>query len=431
MSFERLVELVYNHKHGKGGGIPSICSAHPWVVKAVMQRAVRTGLPVLIESTCNQVNQFGGYTGMVPVDFVNYMHQAAQMVGLPESQLMLGGDHLGPSVWQNEPAAMAMEKAIEMVMGYVNAGYRKIHLDASMRLGDDPSELLDIELAAKRTAELALAAEKAFHQGRSHIAQRFAPRYVIGTEVPIPGGAQDHESGVQITTIERAQQTIDQIRDAFLRLGLSSGWERVFALVVQPGVEYGDDFILDYRPEAAQYLTQFIETVPQLVYEAHSTDYQTRDALRRLVNDHYAILKVGPALTYAFREAVFGLAMIEDELITNEDNSHLIQVLDAVMVDQPEYWCKYYQGSQEEQRIARKFSFSDRSRYYWAQPVVQDALDRLLSNLKSVDIPMTLFSQFFPSQYAGLRSGILTMDPAHIILDHIDAVLVEYDHACS
>lgn len=438
MLIEYLDALILNQKHGNGGGIVSICSAHPWVLKAVMQRAVRTGWPVLIESTCNQVNQLGGYTGMVPVDFVRYIHQSAQKVGLPEGQLILGGDHLGPSVWQDEPAAMAMEKAAELVRAYVQAGYRKIHLDASMNLGDDPSGALDIELAAKRTAELAQAAEQAFHQSGSHLtprnalrlAFREAPRYVIGTEVPIPGGAQDHETGVQVTTVERAQQTIDQTREAFARVGLADSWERVLALVVQPGVEYGDDFILEYRSEAAQHLTQFIEGVPQLVYEAHSTDYQTRDALHRLVNDHFAILKVGPALTFAFREAVFGLAMIEDELIFDEDCSHLIQVLDAIMMGQPEFWRNYYQGGKEKQRIARKFSLSDRSRYYWAQPAVQTALERLLANLSAVDIPMTLLSQFFPRQYARIRSGLLSKEPAHIILDHIDVVLSDYGDAC-
>jgi D-tagatose-1,6-bisphosphate aldolase subunit GatZ/KbaZ len=333
---------------------------------------------------------------------------------------------------------MAMEKAAELVRAYVQAGYRKIHLDASMNLGDDPSGALDIELAAKRTAELAQAAEQAFHQSGSHLtprnalrlAFREAPRYVIGTEVPIPGGAQDHETGVQVTTVERAQQTIDQTREAFARVGLADSWERVLALVVQPGVEYGDDFILEYRSEAAQHLTQFIEGVPQLVYEAHSTDYQTRDALHRLVNDHFAILKVGPALTFAFREAVFGLAMIEDELIFDEDCSHLIQVLDAIMMGQPGFWRNYYQGGKEKQRIARKFSLSDRSRYYWAQPAVQTALERLLANLSAVDIPMTLLSQFFPRQYARIRSGLLSKEPAHIILDHIDVVLSDYGDAC-
>lgn len=70
----------------------------------------------------------------------------------------------------------------------------------------------------------------------------------------------------------------------------------------------------EYHREEAQTLSRFIEAQPGLVYEAHSTDYQSREALRALVEDHFAILKVGPALTFAFREAVFALAAIEEVL---------------------------------------------------------------------------------------------------------------------
>jgi tagatose-1,6-bisphosphate aldolase non-catalytic subunit AgaZ/GatZ len=55
-----LDEIVRSQKRQEARGIASICSAHPWVLKAAMQG---DGL-LLIESTCNQVNQFGGYTGM-------------------------------------------------------------------------------------------------------------------------------------------------------------------------------------------------------------------------------------------------------------------------------------------------------------------------------------------------------------------------------
>ncbi len=86
------------------------------------------------------------------------------------------------------------------------------------------------------------------------------------------------------------------------------------ALVVQPGVEFGDEFVHEYQPEPARELVHLIESYPNLVYEAHSTDYQTRQGLRDLVQDHFAILKVGPALTFAFREAIFALVNMENEL---------------------------------------------------------------------------------------------------------------------
>ncbi len=323
--------VVAAQKRGDARGLTSICSAHPWVLRAAMQHAA-PDQPLLIESTCNQVNQFGGYTGMQPADFVQVMHDFAVANNFPADRLILGGDHLGPAVWQHEPAANAMSKACDLIRAYVDAGYVKIHLDASMKLADDPSGPLAIEVAAQRAAQLARTAEEA----QANRSGGSAPYYVIGTEVPRPGGAQEYEVNVQVTGIERARETIEITRAAFRREGLEAAWKRVIAVVVQPGVEFGDEFVLDFQPDAARDLARFIAGEPRLIYEAHSTDYQTREALRQLVLGHFAILKVGPALTFAFREAVFALALMEDELFSAEEQSHLVETLEAAMLRAPD-----------------------------------------------------------------------------------------------
>lgn len=418
-----LDEIVRAQKRGEARGIASICSAHPWVLKAVM----RGDGPVLVESTCNQVNQFGGYTGMTPAAFVAYVHGLAAENGFPAGRLILGGDHLGPNVWQNEPAASAMQKSADMVRAYVQAGYTKIHLDASMKLGDDdPFHPLDVELAALRAAWLAKAAESAC----SDLGPDCRPRYIIGTEVPIPGGAIAHEDGVSVTKVEDARHTLEFTRAAFLREGLEAAWERVIALVVQPGVEFGDDFVLDYNPEAARELARFSETT-SLIYEAHSTDYQTRDNLRTLVCDHFAILKVGPALTFAFREAVFALAMMEAELFPLGQRSELLSVLDQAMLRQPDYWQKHYHGTPAEQAFARKYSLSDRTRYYWPDSAVQAVLTKLFSNLEGVTIPLSLLSQYAPLVFNQIRMGKLPYRPASVIDASIQGVLDDYQYACN
>lgn len=418
-----LADLVTAQKHDTARGLTSICSAHPWVLRAAMQHAA-PGQPLLIESTCNQVNQFGGYTGRRPADFVRTLHDLAAVNDFPVDRLILGGDHLGPSVWQHEPAASAMEKARDLIRAYVAAGYVKIHLDASMKLADDAPGPLAVEVAAQRAAQLARAAEEAY-ANRSGV----APCYVIGTEVPIPGGAQEYEANVQVTTIERARQTIEITRKAFRREGLSAAWERVIALVVQPGVEFGDDFVLDFQRDAACDLSRFIEGEPYLIYEAHSTDYQTRAALRQMVAGHFAILKVGPGLTFAFREAVFALALMEDELFGPDQCSRLIEILDAAMLRAPEPWRKHYTGAEAAQRFARRYSYSDRSRYYWPDAQVQAALQKLLANLNSRSMPLSLLSQYAPLQYARIRQSELTNSPEAIILDRITDVLRDYAFA--
>jgi len=416
-----LDEIVADQKRGEARGITSICSANPSVLEAVILHARSHHSPLLIESTCNQVNQFGGYIGMRPHEFVRYLGEMVVRLDFPRENLIIGGDHLGPEVWQAEPAETAMDKARVLVRDYVRAGYLKIHLDASMKLGGDPEGPLSSRMAAVRAADLAWVAEDAYNQGGIDI----VPRYVIGSEVPVPGGAREKETHLQVTRVTDAAETIELTRQAFYKRGLESAWERVIALVVQPGVEFGDDFVLDYDPQAAADLSAFIEGT-DLVYEAHSTDYQTSDALRQMVADHFAILKVGPALTYTYREAVFALAMMETALVPEVRRSNLIETLDYIMLANPTHWRKYYLGDPLEQRFARQFSYSDRSRYYWTNPAFQKALNRLFENLSEYPIPTSLLSQYLPVQYARVRHGSLSLSPGAIVKDKIKDLLQDY-----
>lgn len=419
-----LDEILSAQKRSEPLGITSICSVHPAVIQAAFSHACTHQIPLLIESTCNQVNQYGGYTGMTPLDFIRSMYQAADQHGFPKENLILGGDHLGPEVWQAEPAAVAMDKARVLVRDYVLAGYLKIHLDASMKLGGDPHGPLPVAIAASRAAELASAAEAAYRQRGSGK----PPRYVVGTEVPVPGGAREAEAHLQPTRLANAEETLQETRQAFFHLGLESAWERVIALVVQPGLEFGHDFILDYDPPAAAPLSKYIEST-NLVYEAHSTDYQASAALHRMVMDHFAVLKVGPALTFAYREAVFALSLLEEVLLPESERSNLVEVLDQVMLADPAYWRKYYHGDPAQQRFARLYSFSDRCRYYWPHPSLQAALERLLKNLRSRPLPLSLLSQYLPVQYDRIRQGILANTPEALIRDKIITVLEHYRKA--
>jgi D-tagatose-1,6-bisphosphate aldolase subunit GatZ/KbaZ len=237
-----------------------------------------------------------------------------------------------------------------------------------------------------------------------------------------------------VTQVEDAQRTIEMAREAFRRRGLGAAWERVVAVVVQPGVEFGSDALFEYRRPAASLLSQFIQSRDRLVFEAHSTDYQTREALRSMVVDHFAILKVGPALTFAFREAVFALAQMEAEWLSGRAGaapSNIRRVLDGAMTAQPRYWQTYHTGSEADLRFARQYSYSDRSRYYWSDPLVQESLARLLDNLTHCPVPLTLLSQFMPVQYERVRNGRLRNLPRDLIRDKIQAVVADYAYACA
>src|SRR5438128_2214072 len=99
-----LDQLISAQKRGEARGIFAVCSANPQVLEASFAHSLRIDAPLLIESTCNQVNQFGGYTGIRPAEFAQSIRHMADQCGFPRERLVLGGDHLGPNPWQHEPS---------------------------------------------------------------------------------------------------------------------------------------------------------------------------------------------------------------------------------------------------------------------------------------------------------------------------------------
>jgi D-tagatose-1,6-bisphosphate aldolase subunit GatZ/KbaZ len=418
-----LTDILARHKRGEGVGIYSLCTAHPVVIEAAMHEAKATGTPLLVEATCNQVNQFGGYTGMNPKEFREFVHAIADRVGLARERVWLGGDHLGPNVWQQEQADGAMSHAVVLVNDYVAAGFRKIHLDCSMACADDPTPLPEALIAA-RAARLAVIAERAWQKAGGE-----APVYVIGTEVPVPGGAAEELRQLTVTSPEAVALTIETHRKAFAALGLDAAWSRVIALVVQPGVEFDLHKVVDYQPDKARALKASVERDPQFVFEAHSTDYQTPENLAALVRDHFAILKVGPGATFALRETLWALAAIENELPGIERPSHLPEVALRVMRENPKQWRGHYHDAANES-LDLAYSLSDRIRYYWPHPEVLEACETLLENLRSRPLPLTLLSQYLPRQYAAIRARELTPSVDALLREGVADSIRPYMRAC-
>jgi D-tagatose-1,6-bisphosphate aldolase subunit GatZ/KbaZ len=429
-----LRDIVTRNRSGRRAGVFSVCSAHPAVLEAAMIEARRTDSVLCIESTSNQVNQFGGYTGMKPADFVSFVHGIAARTGFPTHRLLLGGDHLGPFPWRGEPASAALEKAAGLVRACVEAGYAKIHLDASMSCADDPggaSAPLHERTATERTALLCSIAESAQD---SLLPGSPEPCYVIGTEVPVPGGEQSGSGELAVTRVEDLERTLTASRLAFTERSLSDAWDRVIAVVVQPGVEFGDATVIEYDRSRAKRLTSFIEGVEGKVYEAHSTDYQTPERLCDLVEDHFAVLKVGPWLTFAFREAVFALESIETEMLPFRQGlrpSNLRRSLEEAMVRNPGHWRPYYSGNDDAVAFARKYSYSDRSRYYWPQREVRESLATLYGNLEATEIPLSILSQYLPAEYEAAREGTIEVRPGSLVREHIARVIRIYARACT
>lgn len=420
-----ILDIVRAHKAGQETGIYSVCSAHPLVIGAALRRGKRDGSLVVVESTSNQVNQDGGYTGMLPGDFRERVHGIADAVGLSRDRVVLGGDHLGPNCWQHLPAEEAMQKSEVLIDQYVDAGFRKIHLDCSMSCDGDPIPLGDEEVA-RRAARLCAVAE---HRWQNAGGER--PVYIVGTEVPVPGGAKETLDGLQVTEAEAAADSIAVHRAAFLEAGLETAWGRVIGLVVQPGVEFGHADVVDYQPEKAAELSRQIENDPHLVFEAHSTDYQMPDKLRALVRDHFAILKVGPGLTYALREAFWALDQIEQEWVGEGKAVRLRQTALETMKGDSTYWKSYYDSAGDQLDLDLQYSLSDRIRYYWPKKTIDDAARRLLQSLEASPPPLTLIMQFLPGQYAAIREKEIRNHPKDLVLHKVDEVLMQYSKACN
>jgi D-tagatose-bisphosphate aldolase class II non-catalytic subunit len=418
MSREQALARLTGGRHIRG--ISSVCSAHPLVIEGALRRGKAEKAAVLIEATCNQVNQEGGYTGMNPADFRRFVEAIAVRVAFPLEDLILGGDHLGPNPWKSLPAEEALSRAETMIAAYVDAGFRKIHLDTSMGCAGEPEALAD-DVTAKRAARLARVSED-----RAALSNLAKPSYIVGTEVPPPGGATHVLDALAITDPAGVERTRAVHEAAFAAAGAGDAFKRVIGIVVQPGVEFGNANVVIYKPERAQALSAALDRLPGLVFEAHSTDYQPAATLSALVEDGFAILKVGPGLTFALREAFYGLDAIAAELAPNPQSGSLQETMERVMLENPVHWKSHYPGTLAEQRLQRHFSYSDRIRYYWPDRRATGAVDRLMQRLQGHAIPETLISQHLARVYPQVVAGKVAPEPRALCLAAVNVALDPY-----
>lgn len=424
-------KMIEKRKKGIFCALPSYCSANELVIEAIMEEAGRNDDFVLIEATANQVNQYGGYTGMQAADFVAYINEIADRVGFDKERLMLGGDHLGPLTWNGESEETAMEKADCLVRSFVKAGFTKIHLDTSMRLGsDDAGSWPDTDKIAERGVRLYQACEETYREKLKTNPQAMEPIYVIGSEVPIPGGGQDEEGEIKVTSPADFEETIQAYTKAFERHGIRDAWDHIAAVVVQPGVEFSDSGVCKYDRVKAHELCRAVKRYPDLVMEGHSTDYQGAKLLREMAEDGVGILKVGPALTFSLREALFSLHKIEKEVLpSGKKDSDFINVLEKTMLDKSDNWKKHYHGSEQELFLARKYSFSDRCRYYLGEAPVKEAISLLFRNLDETGIPLNMLCQYLPIQYKRVRDGIVRNEARALAKDAVVNIMYDYEYA--
>lgn len=421
--------MIAKRRAGIMCGIPSYCTANRLAIEAILEQAKRFDDHILIEATANQVNQFGGYTGMRPADFTKFVYEIADTTGFPREQIVLGGDHLGPLTWAELAEAEAMANAVRLVKEFVLAGFKKIHLDTSMKLADDPAdEILSDEVIAERGVVLYEACEEAYQELLEKNPGESRPVFIIGSEVPIPGGAQEEDS-VAVTKPEAFERTVRVYEETFARHGIKDAFENIIGVVVQPGVEFADADVFQYDHADARELCGALKRHDGIVFEGHSTDYQTPESLKQMVEDGIAILKVGPALTYGLREGLFALSLMEKELVPEEKRADFINTMEKVMLEEPGNWKKHYHGTDEEKRQARKYSFSDRCRYYMNDERIEASIRKLFWNLDTAGIPMNMLHQYMPQQYSKVLAGGLKKKASALAKDCVVTFVEDYNYA--
>ncbi len=403
-----------NHA-GQPVSLPSVCTAHEQVLRICLDAAARRGAALAVEATSNQVNHQGGYTGLQPQAYADRIRALAEAAGLP---VVLGGDHLGPQVWRRQPAEAAMAEAETMIAAYIRAGFTKIHLDCSEGCAGEAAQLPDA-VTASRSARLARVALDA-------AADPDGLAFVIGTEVPPPGGARlDEEGDIPATTPASARATLAAHRDAFEAAGLGPVLPQVCGLVVQPGVEFSPMAVHPLPMDRDPGLRAATSDWPGLTLEAHSTDYQPAPVYRRLAELGFGFQKVGPALTFAWRRAVYGLDLLRG-LIGDPPEETLPGTMERIMLAEPGSWQSHYTGPPRAQRIARHFGLADRIRYYWPHPAAQRSVAQLLAQMGGSDLPRPLLSQVFDAATLDLAEARGGLHPEALIAAEVERALAPY-----
>jgi D-tagatose-bisphosphate aldolase class II non-catalytic subunit len=409
-----LRDIIARNRAGETVAIPSACTAHPDALEASLTLAEALDQPIVVEATSNQVNQDGGYTGLKPADFIRFVTNIATRAQVSETRILFGGDHLGPQAWRKLPAEQAMQKAHQMVADYAAAGFTKIHLDCSEGCAGEPAQLADA-ITAARSATLAATALK-------HAPDPGALLFVIGTEVPPPGGARTDDHGdIPPTTPEAAKATLAAHRDAFAAANIPL--DLIGGLVVQPGVEFSPMEVHHLPLQRDPGLLNALTDWPRLCLEAHSTDYQHPEAYPRLAQLGFAFQKVGPALTFAWREALYALDAIRAQNGWSTGPS-LPDTMEAVMLANPAHWKAHIHGP--DQRLQRHFGLADRIRYYWADPKAQQAVERLLTDLSNKRLPdPLLLAHFRADEIATARASNYPL-PRALALARVQTALRPY-----
>ena len=345
--------------------MPSFCTANEEVIKIILLYCKIYNLPCLIECTSNQVNQFGGYIKKTPKEFSNLIFKIARTIKLNKKNIFLGGDHLGPLPWNNKNSNLAIKNSIELINNYISNKFCKIHIDTSVQCKND--KVFNSQIKFDRTKKIL---KKIKLKKKSNIF------YVVGSEVPISGS--DKKKLLKPTSI----YTIKKDSNIFSELLFKKSCKKKnFGLVIEVGMKYMDKYI--QKPNLKNFLQKKNFSLKNnFIYEAHSTDFQSINTLKKLVNNNFKFLKVGPELTYLYSRSLLLMQKIEKHFI-EKNKSNFNENLIQEMLKNNKYWINFYEKNNYNQFLNSKY---DRSRYYLGTKKVKNSIGKLRLNINNLNL---------------------------------------------
>ena len=174
---------------------------------------------------------------------------------------------------------------------------------------------------------------------------------------------------------------------------------------MQPGLEFAPEHVFAFNMNQENLLSSVLNAHDKLCYEAHSTDYQNAEVYAEIAKRNFAIHKVGPALTFAYRQALYGLNAIENWL-ANAKPVSLETVMETLMLENPDHWKAHYEGKDAALKLLRHFGYADRIRYYWATEAAQTGVRNLKNNLQIKKPILALLEQYFANDVLALASKL-------------------------
>jgi len=420
-----LIEIMEANCRGERKGIYTVESHNSTVVEACFRQALVDGSPVLLEISANMLSLPGQSGKTSPGDFIKRVKHIAVEAEFPQDRLFFGVNDLGPSLWQDESA---LKKACEFISDLVSLGFNKLGIHAGELLKGDPiGETLAQEIIIAREMALYQAAESAAVE----LPDEEKPLYVINAHpVQEAGRVKDQR---RVASREDVEDAVDRFAKIAAAAGLPEMKKRLLAVQVSLGFGYDCEKVFPFDSSLIKEMGGCGHGGHPVVLEAQQTDFQPQTVLNQLVDNHFAFLSVGLELTYTMREALFSLAMMENETMIGKPGVHLsnyIVELDRAMQSVPSHWQDYYKGNGFEQLVARKYSFYDRSRFFLEDKEVRKTKKRLYDNLTAYPVPPTVMRQFMPHQYESVVAGELENKPKALVMDAVRNVLRRYSRAC-